>query len=207
MADNPWLTIPLEDYESHMALPEIGQAQMLAEELTRAACQMSAASVAVVGCTGGNGLAALPACVRRIVGIDINQAYVEALRGRLSGHGARLELFVADIQEGAPPCAPVDLVYAALIFEYVDLARTMAALRGLCASDGTMVAVIQLPSESARFVSPSPFASLKSLQVLARTRSRQELQQHAHRAGFHPTEAQTIMSAGGKSFDVLRFRG
>lgn len=30
--NNPWLTIPLEDYEGHMALPDVGQAQMLANE-------------------------------------------------------------------------------------------------------------------------------------------------------------------------------
>ncbi|HEX8756854.1 MAG TPA: class I SAM-dependent methyltransferase [Steroidobacteraceae bacterium] len=98
MADNPWLTIPIEDYEAHMALPGIGQAQMLAEELARAASQISARSVAVVGCSGGNGLATLPASVRRIVAIDINPAYVEALRGRFDGCSAALELFVADIQ-------------------------------------------------------------------------------------------------------------
>ena len=28
---NPWLSIPLEDYEGHMSLPAVGQAQMLAE--------------------------------------------------------------------------------------------------------------------------------------------------------------------------------
>ncbi len=30
-ADNPWLTIPLADYEAHMALPQVGQAQLLAD--------------------------------------------------------------------------------------------------------------------------------------------------------------------------------
>jgi SAM-dependent methyltransferase len=207
MADNPWLTIPIEDYESHMALPEIGQAQMLAEELKRAILQTSATSVALVGCSGGNGLAALPATVRRIVAIDINPAYVETLRGRYQRHGTGLEVFVADIQEGAPPCALVDLVYAGLILEYVDLPPSMAALRGLCAPDGTMAAVIQLPSDSGRFVSPSPFASLRSLQGFARTRSRREVEEHARAAGFRATQARTIVSAGGKSFDVLYFRG
>lgn len=207
MAENPWLTIPIADYEAHMALPGIGQAQMLAEELSRAASQCSARSVALIGCAGGNGLATLPASVRRIVAIDINRAYVEALRGRFGGRSAALELFVADIQQGAPPCPPVDLVYAGLILEYVEVATTMMALRGLCAPEGMMVAVIQLPSESGHFVSPSPFTSLQPLQSCARTRSRQEVQEHARRAGFRPSEARTIMSAGGKRFDVLYFRG
>jgi len=30
---SPWLTIPLEDYEAHMALPAVGQSQILAEQL------------------------------------------------------------------------------------------------------------------------------------------------------------------------------
>jgi hypothetical protein len=190
-----------------MALPGIGQAQMLAAELARAVSQAGARSVALVGCAGGNGLATLPTSVRRIVAIDINPEYVETLRGRFGGRSAVLELFVADIQTGAPPCPPVDLVYAGLIFEYVDVAATMTALRGLCAAEGTMVAIVQLPSESGHFVSPSPFTSLRPLESGARTCSRQELEEHAHRIGFHPSEARTIMSAGGKSFDVLYFRG
>ena len=32
----PWLQIPLADYEAHMALPDIGQAQMLADLLQQA---------------------------------------------------------------------------------------------------------------------------------------------------------------------------
>lgn len=206
MNDNPWLTIPIADYESHMSLPEIGQAQLLAEELALAASQIAARSVALVGCAGGNGLATLPPSVRRIVAIDINPAYVETVRERFGGRSAALELFPADIQQGAPPCPPVDLVYAGLIFEYVDLAATMTALRDLCAPQGMMVAVIQLPGESGHFVSPSPFTSLQSLQGCARTHSREELAEHAIRAGFHPAAARRIVSAGGKSFDVLSFR-
>jgi hypothetical protein len=30
---NPWLSIPLHDYEGHMALPHVGQAKMIANEL------------------------------------------------------------------------------------------------------------------------------------------------------------------------------
>lgn len=207
MTDNPWLTIPIEDYESHMALPEIGQAQMLAAELARAASRIAARSVALVGCSGGNGLEMLPRSARRIVAIDINPAYVETVRGRFRERGHTLELFVADIQQGAPACAPVDLVYAGLIFEYVDMAATMTALRELCAPQGMLVAVIQLAGEAGHFVSPSPFSSLQPLGSCARTRSREELQEHARVVGFLPTDARRITSAGGKNFDVLYFRG
>ena len=33
---NPWLNIPLDDYEGHMSLPTVGQAQMIADQLDRA---------------------------------------------------------------------------------------------------------------------------------------------------------------------------
>lgn len=207
MTDNPWLTIPIADYESHMALPAIGQARILAEELARATSQMAARSVALVGCSGGNGLATLPACARRIVAIDINPSYVETVRERFGGGDAELEPFVADIQQGAPPCAPVDLVFAGLILEYVDLVPAMRSLRRLCAPEGMMVAIIQLPSGSGQFVSPSPFASLRSLQGWARTLTRRELQEHARMAGFRPHDARAITSPGGKRFDVLYYRG
>jgi SAM-dependent methyltransferase len=155
MAENPWLTIPIEDYEAHMALPGIGQARMLAEELTRATSTISARSVAVVGCSGGNGLEALPASVRRIVAIDINPAYVETVRGRFGGRSAVLEPFVADIQKGAPPGPPVDLVYAGLIFEYVEIAPTMTTLRALCAPGGRWSPSSSFPA-TAETLSPTP---------------------------------------------------
>ena len=33
MMRNPWLDIPLGDYEAHMALPAIGQSQLIADQL------------------------------------------------------------------------------------------------------------------------------------------------------------------------------
>jgi hypothetical protein len=53
---SPWLTIPLEDYEAHMALPAVGQAQMLAEQLAILIERYAPASVAVMG-------AALSCCI------------------------------------------------------------------------------------------------------------------------------------------------
>ena len=54
-ADNPWLTIPLADYEAHMALPQVGQARLLADLFAAELRVGSPSSVAVLGCAGGNG--------------------------------------------------------------------------------------------------------------------------------------------------------
>ena len=94
---SPWLSIPLEEYEGHMALPEIGQAQMLAGELEFAVRRYSPKSIAIIGCAGGNGLDRLVGSgIERIVGIDINPAYVEMVSRRFRSRISGLELHVAD---------------------------------------------------------------------------------------------------------------
>ena len=54
--NNPWLDVPLADYEGHMALPGIAQAQLLSDEFERVLANFSPVSVAVIGCACGNGL-------------------------------------------------------------------------------------------------------------------------------------------------------
>ena len=52
---NPWLTIPLADYEAHMALAEVAQAQFLARTLGALIdARPQARSVAVLGCAGAS---------------------------------------------------------------------------------------------------------------------------------------------------------
>ena len=69
--------------------------------------------------------------VERVVGIDINPAYVEAVRSRFRSRIPGLELYVADIQCALPELAPVDLLFAALIFEYVDVVAVMLTRTGI----------------------------------------------------------------------------
>jgi hypothetical protein len=53
--NNPWLSIPLEEYEGHMALPDLGQAKMLSNEFEELLRTYSPVSAALIGCAGGNG--------------------------------------------------------------------------------------------------------------------------------------------------------
>lgn len=69
---NPWLDIPLADYEAHMALPTVGQAQLIADELHSLVRAHSAGSVAIMGCAGGNGFDRVAeAGVSRVIGVDL----------------------------------------------------------------------------------------------------------------------------------------
>jgi len=125
-----WLDIPLADYEGHMAYPSVGQAQLLADRFERLVLRYLPKSVALIGCAGGNGLQRLAAGqLERIVAVDINPHYVEQSGIRHSHRLRNLELLCADVQSASLSFAPVELLYAALLFEYVDVSLTIMALR------------------------------------------------------------------------------
>lgn len=203
---SPWLDIPLADYERHMSLPEVGQAQMLAAEFASAVREFSPRSVAIIGCAGGNGLNRLERSVERIVGIDINPLYIEATRRRYEPRLHCLELYVADIERGVPTCVPVDLVFAALIFEYVDVSATMKVLRTLCTESGTLIVILQCAHSESSAVSPSPYQSLQSLKPVMRLRDETALKGCAESAGFSGVSSRTLTLASGKSFAIMVFR-
>ncbi len=206
MVANPWLDIPLADYEGHMALPEIAQAQMLADELARAVRQHAPTSVAIIGCSGGNGFERLiGTTVERIVGIDINPTYVAAAQARFGTRLPELVLHVADVQHELPNIMPTEMIFAGLIFEYVDLRAAMHNLRRLCVRGGTLVAVLQAPGAEANVVSPSPYRSLQRLGPAMRLRDARDMEGAAAEAGFAPATTRSLTLSSGKSFTVLSF--
>ena len=204
--ENPWLSIPLAEYEGHMALPEIGQAEMLAGELEFAVRQYSPKSVAVIGCAGGNGLDRLvESGIERIVGIDINPAYVQTVRRRFRSRIPGLELHVADIQSMLPQIAPVNLIFAALILEYVDVPMTMRSFQNLCAPDGALVVILQAASPNVEKTSPSPYKSIQLLAPAMRLLDQGDVQERAVAAGFSLASSRVVSLRSGKDFVVLCF--
>lgn len=205
---NPWLAIPLAEYEAHMALPEIGQAQWLADELEFSVRQHSPKSVAVIGCAGGNGFDRLTGSfVERVVGIDINACYVEAARNRFGGRIPGLELHVADIQLALPEIPPVDLIFAALILEYVDVPAAMRSFRSLCAPGGALVVIVQAADSDMEAVSPSPYQSIQLLVPAMRLRNQADVRETAIANGFSPSSSRRVKLQSGKRFVVLSFCG
>jgi trans-aconitate methyltransferase len=204
---NPWLSIPLADYEGHMALPAVAQAQMLAAELKIAVSRQVPASCAIIGCAGGNGFDKLAnAGVARIVGIDLNPLYVTAARARHASL-AGLELHVANIEQPLRDCAPVELLYAALVFEYVDVTAALATLRALCVRGGTLVVVLQSPAATQTAVTPTVYASLQTLAGTMSLRDPAAFTALAASAGFVPSHQSSRTLPSGKRFEVLTFLG
>ena len=106
---NPWLQIPASDYEDHMSLPEVAQAQALNKLMASALKEYTPASIAVIGCTTGNGFEHIDAAhTRRVVGVDINPVYLGMLEKRFAGRIFDLELVEADV---AAPVFRLSLIH------------------------------------------------------------------------------------------------
>src|SRR6266480_2551001 len=93
---NPWLSIPLADYEGHMGSAHVQQLHALSALFRRALDICAPDSVAVLGIAGGNGLEHLDLAMTRIVGFDINATYLDEVRRRF-GARPNLELHCVDL--------------------------------------------------------------------------------------------------------------
>ena len=203
---NSWLDIPLADYEAHMALPTVGQSQLLSELFADALKRHRPRSVAILGCAGGNGLERVAEFgVERVIGVDINPSYIESTATRFRGRLRELELYVGDVQVDDFSFAPVELVFAGLLFEYVDPLRTLSKIQAMLEPGGVLVCVLQLPSATAT-VTPSPYDSLQSLSSLMHLISPTQLEHFGAELGFIAEATQIRESIGGKQFSVHDFR-
>lgn len=160
---NPWLAIALEDYEGHMGSDNLRQLEALSDLFKRVLDLCSPKSVAVLGVAGGNGLEQIDSAItKRIVALDINPRYIEAIRQRyrtLRG----LELCCADLTDTHLSLAPVELVHAALLFEHTGLGRCLDNALLLVAPRGKLSVVLQLPSETEQGVTPTRYLSMQAL--------------------------------------------
>ncbi|MBS1198417.1 MAG: methyltransferase type 12 [Proteobacteria bacterium] len=203
--DNPWLDLPLADYEGHMALPGIEQAQMLSDLLADAIAQFEPQSIAILGCAGGNGFDRIPESVARVVGVDISPRYIAEVEVRYQDRFKKLELIVGDIQKTEIGFAPVDLIFAGLVLEYVESDKVIARMRSWLNTCGHMVTVLQLPSTTCSQVSSSPYSSLQSLANIMNLVPLHALQHRAEANSLVQLESRTLDSAGGKTFQVQIF--
>lgn len=185
----------------------IGQTGMLADQFEVALRTYSPKSVALIGCAGGNGFDRIqPDTTERVVGIDINAEYLAKTSHRFAGTIPGLELYQADIANTVLNVDPVELIFAGLILEFVDLPEAMTMLRKLCCRKGILVVVLQQPCASMAAVSPSSFTSLQKVAGLVRLIAPPELDKTAQNAGFQMLSTDTVSLSSGKEFLVQTFQ-
>ena len=197
---NPFLAVPLADYEGHMRSAAVQQFAPLSDLFAEALAFCRPASVAVLGIAGGNGLDRIdPDSIHRVVGVDINPAYLDAIRQR-HPRVRGLELLCVDLATQLVRLDPVELVHAALIFEHAGTALCLDNAISLVAPGGHLSAVLQLPSESEPPVSPTAFPSIQNLQSHFSLISPAWLAGTLEQRGFRLTHQAQRPLASGKAF-------
>ena len=196
---NPWLSIPLEDYEGHMSSAGVQQLTALAELFKTTLDHWCPESVAVLGVAGGNGLEQIDrAATRRIVGVDINQQYLNEVQKRfdtLSG----LELYCRDLASQELHLPPVMLAHAALIFEHTGLGLALENALSLVALGGRFSVVLQLAGAHEEGVSCTGYRSIQSLKEDFALIDVAEFQCLMMRKGFQVTQQQIRTLPAGKA--------
>jgi trans-aconitate methyltransferase len=189
-----------------MALPAVDQSRMLGDELEELLQTHRPHALAVIGCAGGNGFERIdPQHTQRVVGVDINPDYLACAQRRFDGVYPSLELICADVQNSALTFAPVDLMFAALIFEYVDVCTTLANLTACLRPGATLAVLVQLPAAGKAPVTATPFVSLASLSAVMRLTPPEEVIGAARSAGLSLSTMRRIELTTGKRFQLLQF--
>jgi len=183
--DNPWLNIPASDYEGHMGSPDVGQLQLLNSLFKTALDETAPESLAVLGCTTGNGFEHIDfSHTARVCAIDINAGYLDIARKRFESSAKNIEWRCADIQSTAMGISEFDLVHGALIFEYVKPEVILPKIATAMKETGVMSVVLQLPGDDLPPVSKTPYASLEQLAPLMILLDRQTFTDLAFRSGL-----------------------
>jgi SAM-dependent methyltransferase len=197
---NPWLALPLEDYEGHMGSPSVNQLAPLADLFGEALARLRPRSVAVLGVAGGNGLEHVDSTLTtRVVGIDVNPAYLTATRQRFQDLRG-LELLCADLQHDLLDVEPVALVHAALVFEHAGTGRCLDNAVSLVSGGGHLSVVLQLPSEEHAGITPSAFASMATLAGDFAFVDPHQLRRVLARRGLRLTNQSRLTLSSGKAF-------
>lgn len=205
---NPWLDIPLADYEGHMASPEVAQAQMIADAFAELLQAQQPGSLAVIGCAGGNGFERIHRReTTRVVGVDINPSYLAEARRRFDRAFDELELCCADVGAVADELAfePVDLIFAALIFEYVDAHVVLPRLAARLRPGGLLAVLLQLPVLGVPEITRTSHTRLSALAPVLRLADPEAIAGAARTVGLAQSGTRRIDLPTGKSFQLLRF--
>lgn len=152
---NPWESINLSVYESHMSLDNIGQLQALNALMKEQLFSHKVRSVMILGIAGGNGLEHIKSGdFERVYGVDVNRAYLAECEQRYPSLSEALELICADLLGDNLMLPHSDLLIADLLIEYIGYVYFQRAVQ--IVKPEYISCVIQINTDNF-FVSNSPY--------------------------------------------------
>jgi len=202
---NAWNSIPLEDYERHMQHKEVAQSQLL-NHLTKKYLQKhNPESPLFLGVSGGNGLEHIDINkTKRVYGIDVNKSYLEETQKRFGEKIKQLVLAEADISTSNESFLKADFVWAALIFEYIDIQKGFEFIANNIGDFTRLIITIQ-SNNGNQSVSQTEIESIKYVKEIFKIVNKDHLQINALKFGFELIGSEENILPNGKSFLTYEF--
>ncbi|NCB64490.1 MAG: DUF1565 domain-containing protein [Clostridia bacterium] len=134
----------------------------------------------------------------RVVGVDVNQDYLDACKQRHAHLGDKLATVRADLTKPCPELGTAELLIADLFIEYIGIVAFVARVKE-CAPK-TLCCVIQ-KNVSAAFVSTSPYMqALSGIGALHRDIEETELVSALAEIGYMVVHREEVPLKNGKMF-------
>jgi hypothetical protein len=186
-----------------MSSPDVAQQPFLARAFKDSLDEHDGSTVALLGCATGNGLEFVDKDVtRRVTAIDLNPEYLGILRRRYEECVPSLEIVEADLETCELEPHAYTLIFAALIFEYLEPRILLPRIANWLCSSGVLVSILQLPAKHMTKVSETPFQSLKKLDSAMHFISPRKFKTMVNEAGLQEREAKTVTLESGKPFFI-----
>lgn len=202
---NAWNRIPLKDYEQHMQHENVAQAQLLNNLTGKYLQKHHPESLLFLGISGGNGLEHIDINKTKIVyGIDVNQSYLEETKKRFGEKIKQLVLVNADISGSNESFLKADFVWAALIFEYINIQKGFEFIANNIGASTKLIITIQ-SNNGNQSVSQTGVESIKFLKEIFKIVDKDNLQANALKIGFELIDSEENILPNGKSFITYEF--
>ena len=202
---NPWLRIPLEDYERHMCHHLVGQSVLL-NFLTKKYLDEIKPEIAVfLGIAGGNGLEHININITKsVIGIDINPDYLNIAFERYKHTITSLQLMNLDLVKNSESICKADFIWAALVLEFTGIDKALEFCTNNIQKDGHLVVSIQ-SNNNRQSISPTGIESIKKAGEIFSIVNPDMLQSRAAETGFRLIGKEESDLPNGKSIITFHF--
>jgi len=113
-----------------------------------------------------------------------------------------LEVVEADLEMCTLENQAYSLIYAGLVFEYIEPRKLLQNISTWLSVGGIMISILQLPSKHLTQVSETPYTSLKALESIMKLVSPKQFKSIAYDTGLQEMEARTVTLESGKPFFI-----
>ena len=201
---NPWEAIGLETYEEHMRLDSVRQLQSLNALMQQQLAACPADTVMILGIAGGNGLEHIRSDqFRKVYGVDINEAYLNAVRERYAQLES-LECLRIDLTTESEKLPEAQLLIANLLIEYIGYPAFQRAV--LQSAPDYVSCVIQINTDAESWVSDSPYLhEFDGLDAVHHQMDAAALTDAMHEIGYADVLTETESLPNGKALVRIDF--